>query len=312
MALEGPHRSPCSCAPQPSGAVTGGGHDVAVVRRKSRAPKPISTAAQNHLALACVDTPDPSKTVLASRDDMGPTRGIHCGVYVTVVPVEYIEAPSAFRRPQPRSLVVRAAHDGQSIRGEIRHVHLLRVVREDDQTLPSLRRPHSTCPVVGRCEQRLRVRRKLDRENEAGVADKVKRHSPASPHQILAVLSVEAVATNWPSGENEMPMTWSVWPSKVRRHSPLSAHHTFAVLSVDAVAKTREPHLMTSNMAPLVRPDFEIGVDPARIRSSWSILTGPATPLAMAMACRKFAKVPSRGACTPANDVPLSANRAER
>ena len=46
------------------------------------------------------------------------------------------------------------------------------------------------------------------------------RQSPLSAHQSLAVRSVLAVASSWPSGEKQSHITWSEWPSNNCRRSP--------------------------------------------------------------------------------------------
>ena len=62
------------------------------------------------------------------------------------------------------------------------------------------------------------------------------RHDPVAASHTRTVLSQEADATSWPSGEKATVLTLPVWPSSTLQHDPLAASHTRTVLSEEADA----------------------------------------------------------------------------
>jgi hypothetical protein len=64
----------------------------------------------------------------------------------------------------------------------------------------------------------------------------VLRHVPVDASHNRTVLSLDADATNCPSGEKVTALTPEEWPSSVPRHVPASTSHSRTVLSSDADA----------------------------------------------------------------------------
>src|SRR5204862_1454386 len=62
------------------------------------------------------------------------------------------------------------------------------------------------------------------------------RQEPVPVSHSRTVLSHDADATSWPSGEKATALTQSEWPSSVLRQEPVAVSHSRTVLSSDADA----------------------------------------------------------------------------
>src|SRR5579862_5695273 len=62
------------------------------------------------------------------------------------------------------------------------------------------------------------------------------RQEPVAVSHSRTVLSIDADATSWPSGEKATALTHLEWPSSVLRQEPVAVSHSRTVLSSDADA----------------------------------------------------------------------------